>query len=148
MKKFIIAIAVIAFTTASAVYASDASNVSIRIKDAFATKFEGAKNVNWTTNLNFVKATFDYKNEKVEAFYALDGSMIGTSRAVLTSALPLAAQKELDKKYSSYKTTESIVFEGEEETCYYVSLENDKQSVILKISAEGDTSIYKKSKKK
>lgn len=148
MKKFIIAIAAIAFTTASAVYASDASNVSIRIKDAFETKFDGAKNVNWTTNVNFVKATFDYKNEKVEAFYNVDGNLIGISRAITINALPIAAQKELDKKYSNYKTTESIVFEGQEETNYFISLENEKQSLILKISAEGDTSVYKKTKKK
>ncbi len=147
MKRFITAIAIIAFATTSSVFAADANSVSIKIKDAFATKFEGAKNVNWTSNVNFVKATFDYKGETVEAFYNLDGTSIGTSRSVSTQALPLDAKKELEKRYSNYVTTECIMFEGHDETSYYVSVTNEKQSVILKISAEGETSVYKKTKK-
>jgi hypothetical protein len=148
MKKIFTAIAIIAFAATSSVFAADASNVSTKIKDAFANKFEGAKNINWKTNVNFVKATFELKGELVEAFYGLDGNIIGTSRSISLQNLPLDAQNEMDKKYSGYKTTESIVFEGVEETVYYVSLENEKQAVILKITAEGETSIYKKTKKK
>ena len=147
MKKLLFAALFIA-SFASTALAKDVKNkVSYRIENNFKTNFSGAQNVSWTFKSNFVKAIFDNNGEKMEAFYNLNGDIIGTSKSITLSQLPVDAKRSFAKSYSGYTVKEAIHFESSDEDAYYISAENEKQSVVLKVSNNREISIFNKDRK-
>ena len=81
------------------------------------------------------------------AFYDLDGNMIGTSTNIAIDDLPTHAKRVFAKRYAEYTVKEAIQFDGVEETAYYISAENEAQSLLLKVSADGMLTVFKQVKK-
>ena len=69
----------------------------------------------------------------MEAFYNVDGEISGTSKAITLEDLPVNAKRSFAKRFNGYTVKEIIHFDGTEETAYYISAENDKETVILKV---------------
>ena len=145
MKKLFIA-ALLTITVVTSAFASDEKRMNVNVLRSFQTQFEGAENVKWSTNLKYIKATFEVDGEKSDAFYDLDGAFIGSSKKITLDDLPVQAKRTFAKKYSDHTVKEAIKFDGVEETAYFVSAENEKQSVILKITGAG-VSVFKKTAK-
>jgi hypothetical protein len=145
MKKLFIA-ALLTITVATSAFASDEKGLNAGLLRNFEAQFEFAENVKWSTNPNFVKASFEVEGKKTYAFYNLEGEYIGCSQNITLEKLPVNAKRTFAKKYSDYTVKEAIKFEGAEETAYFVSAENDKQSLILKITGAG-VSVFKKTSK-
>ena len=83
----------------------------------------------------------------MQAFYN-EGELVATSRAISYQQLPSRAVTTLQSKYSNYTTTEVIELDHNVEgSTYYVSLENNSQKVVVKVSTTGDVSVFKKSAK-
>ena len=142
MKKLFIA-ALLTLTLATSAFAADDKKVSVKIRNSFNTEFGDLDNVQWTVKANFVKASFEVEGEKVDAFYDLNGESLGQSRKISLDKLPVQAKRSFAKKYSDYTVKEAIRFDGVDESAYFISAENDKQSVILKATATG-ISVFKK----
>jgi hypothetical protein len=145
MKKFFAAVLIAATLTTSA-FAADVNKVSEKTVNRFKTDFESAKNVDWTIRPSFVKASFIEGQKRCEAFYDLEGEFIGCSKAIDLDELPTSAKRTFAKKYSSYTVKEAIKFDGPELTSYYISAENDKESVVLKVES-GFLTVFKKTGK-
>ncbi len=145
MKKLFTA-ALLAVTLTISAFAADVNKVSDKTMAHFNREFEDAQHVTWTVKPSFVKASFIKDNQRVEAFYDPSGELIGCSRAIDLNNLPTGAKRAFAKKYADYTVKEAIQFDGVDETHYYISAENDKQSVILKV-ANGFLSVYKKTNK-
>lgn len=146
MKNLLLAAAltVCLFTSA---FAIDESKISVTVRESFKEDFKGIDKVNWSIKPNFVKASFTYNGNTMDAFYDFSGKKIGTSQHVSLSDLPLSARKKISDKYENYRVTEAIEFTGEEENSYYVSLANEKETVVLKITDQSTVSLFKKSSK-
>jgi hypothetical protein len=56
------------------------------------------KEVEWRTNSKFATAAFLLDNKRVEAFYDVDGSLIGTSQPVAVDMLRSSAKRSIAKK--------------------------------------------------
>jgi hypothetical protein len=145
MKKFLIATLTAIVITTSA-FATDANKVSSRALSNFRQDFDNASNVEWVVRPNFSKATFNFDNKKCTAFYDNQGNLIANSYAIEIENLPTSAKRTFAKKYADYTVKEAIQMDTPNDTSYYISAENDKQSVILKVS-EGFLSVYKKTSK-
>jgi len=141
MKKLFIAAIMVVTLTATA-FATPVT-VNTRISSSFASEFASASNLTLAVNSNFSKAFFILDGKAMEAFYDLNGEKIGTSHAISVASLAKKAQTTIAVKYAGYKVTEAISFDkaGEGEQ-YYVSLENEKNKVVLEITAGGNVSVF------
>jgi len=147
MKKLIFA-ALIAVSVATSAFAN--VTVSSKVTDSFKSDFTNATNVTWTVGSNFAKAVFVLEGERMEAFYNLDGTSIGVSKAIALDKLPKNSVRTITKKYPfpPYALKSCIEFvnaDGEKQ--YFVSLEEEgKTKLILEIFENGSVELFKKDK--
>ena len=131
MKKMILILA-IAVSTLSA-FATDA-NVNQQVLDAFKTEFSTAKEVEWSVAANYYKATFNYNGKYVFAFYNETGELLGLTRYMSPSDLPLSLQNNLKKSYENFWVSDLFEVSKNESTNYYITLENADTKITLKSS--------------
>lgn len=143
MKKLFIS-ALLAVTVAVSSFAAEGNNVSYAVRNSFSAQFKYASDVRWTSGENYTKATFVLNNVSTEALYSAQGEFIGTNQAITLEELPVNAKRAFAKTYSDYTVKEAIRFEGSQESAYYISAENEKGSVILKVEDSGYMSIVRK----
>jgi hypothetical protein len=143
MKKLFFAV-IAALTLATSAIASDGSkNVNYWVLNKFNATYQEAKEVNWIVTDKFAKASFLMDGEKMEAYYSPEGEFIAESKTVAITALPRAAKKALDKKYRDFTIKEVIEYNTTEKVEYYVTVENDKSSKILKIGSGGNIEVFR-----
>lgn len=146
MKNLLLT-ALLSVSIFASAFAIDESKISVTVRESFKGEFKETENVEWSIKPNFVKASFTYKGEAMDAFYDFSGKKIGTSHHVTMNEVPLSSRKRLSAKYPNHKVTEAIEFVGPEEEAYYISLENEKESLIVKITDHSTMSLFKKSSK-
>ncbi len=146
MKKFFVIAMAICFITTS-VNATDAYKVSTRVLNNFNANFENATNVSWVVKPDYSKATYMLDNRTCDAFFDNQGELIANSHGISIGDLPTAAKRSFAKKYANYTVKEVIQFDTNEETCYYISAENEKHAVVLKVS-QGFLSVCERRLKK
>jgi hypothetical protein len=144
MKKMILTLA-IAVSTLGA-FAGEA-NVSEKVLNAFKTEFNTAKEVQWTTGVNYFMASFIYNEKYVNAYYNEEGELMGLTRNITTADLPMALQANLKNDYSSYWVSDLVEVTKNEGTSYYITLENADTKLVLKAAGGYTWSQYKKVKK-
>ena len=148
MKKTVTVLTAIVMLFATSAFAMDGDNVSAKVAAAFKSDFSNVSQVTWKKTSDFYFATFQLTNVSVEVAYNEDGEMVGTSRKITSSQMPLSISLELSKKYGEYRVSEQVqelTYEGQ--TSYYLSVENDKQVVKLKCSSNGEVDVEGKTKK-
>lgn len=133
MKKLFIA-ALMVVSLATSAFAAETNKVNSSVSYNFNIDFKNATNVTWTTAENYSKATFVLNNEKMEAFYNEDGSIIGTSKSVDVDELSINTKRTIAKRFTGYTVKEAIKFTGTEESAYYIAAENEQESVVLKVT--------------
>ena len=141
MKKLFIA-ALIVVATGSSVFALDGKRINNNVKNNFEVQFSDAENVSWSTTENYFKASFTLEDKNIEAFFTKDGELIGTSHHIELKKLPSRAVKKIKNEYASYKITDSIEFEHDGDTNFYVSLEEGNKKQILQVTLYGNVSVY------
>ncbi len=142
MKKMILTLAIIVSTVSA--FASE--TVNQKVLNAFKKEFATASEVSWTVRTDYYKATFSYNGKYIFAFYNEEGEMLGMSRHLSPIDLPLALQNNLKKGYEGYWVSDLFEAAKNEETNYYVTLENADTKIVLKSAGNG-WSIYNKIKK-
>ncbi len=146
MKKLIIA-AIIAVSVAGSAFAAPTVSVNYNVLSSFKSAFKGAADVQWTVKEDFVKASFIINNERIEAFYNQDGEEIGTSKTITLDAMPVDAKRAFAKLYSNYTVKEAIYFVGVDENAYFISAENEKETVIIKVTENNHVSVFNQTSK-
>ena len=145
MKKLLLT-ALIATSLISSAFAGPVKKVNYFIRTAFESAYPSAKEVEWKVTEEYSKASFTSETGKTEVFYDLTGNFIGKSVSIDPSKLPTNVKRSLARKFANYMINEAIQFEGADETAYFISARNEKESVLLK-AVNGDVSIYKASGK-
>lgn len=145
MKKLFFA-ALFAIAVASSAFAGP-GNVNVRVLNNFNAAFKNATGTTWSAAGNYAKATFIHNNIRTEAFYNTEGELIGTSKGISMDEIPVKAKRTFAKKFDGYTVKEAILFEGADETAYFISADNDTGSVIVKVGENDQVSIFKNTKK-
>jgi hypothetical protein len=138
--------ALVAVSLISAAFATPVKDVSINVTRSFQSAYPAVNTVQWVVTKDYTKATFTINDIKTEAFYNNNGEFIGSSQAASLEDLPTYAKRGLAKKYSNYIVKEAIKFEGNDETAYFISAENEKQTLILKV-VSGNIYVFKATNK-
>ncbi len=145
MKKLFIAALLIVSVSASAL-AQNFTPVDKKIVENFEESYRGASNVEWTSTENFAKASFFKNAKKVEVFFNLNGEFIAATTETKLENLPASLKRSLEKRYSNYLVVEAFEYKSYNETTYFISVENQKESIVLK-ETEGALSVYSKKEK-
>ncbi len=146
MKRLLMA-ALLAISVAASAFAKDSKSINTAAMNDFAVDFKKATDVSWTQTGNYIKATFVMNSEKMEVFYNHNGERIGISKAFNVEELPVHAKRTFAKKYQGYTVKQAIVFEGTDETAFFISAENDKESVVLKVNSSDALSVFQRTTK-
>ncbi len=145
MKKLFIT-ALVAIALGTSAFAAP-STISNKVSNHFTNSFSKASNITWTITEDFNKASFIMNNEKIEVFYDGFGDLIGTSKSIQFDKLPKQAIETLTTEYTfpEYHVLECIEFvNADKEQNYYVSMEKDNATIVLKISQKGTVSLFTK----
>jgi hypothetical protein len=148
MKKLVIILTAAAILFSTYAFATDSDKVNAKVKAAFLNDFSAASDVSWEKTSDFYFATFTINKSEVNAAYDEEGSLVGTSRSMESSQLPISISLALAKTYEGYtvsKKSLELTFEGV--TRYYLSVVNDRQALKLKCSIDGDITVERKIKK-
>lgn len=144
MKKTLLALVVL---ISSLVVNAAGKNVNEKVLNAFKTEFTTASQVEWTTGPNYYKASFVFNDKHVFAFYNAEGRLLGLTRNITTSELPLKLQADLKKNYDTYWISDLFEAAREEGTSYYLTLEDADTRLVLRASADNSWTVYEKTKK-
>ncbi|MCW3086954.1 MAG: hypothetical protein JWQ78_340 [Sediminibacterium sp.] len=145
MKQLFI-LALIAIATGTSAFAGP----STKVNDHFATSFKDVKNVAWKSEEKFDKVSFVQDGKSVEAFYDVDGELIGTSKTMAFDKLPKAALEIITTRYTypEYKLQDCIEFiDYNNKKSYFISFSKTNENVVLEISKSGLVSVFSRTKK-
>jgi hypothetical protein len=145
MKKFITTALLTVALISGAFAANDAA--SRKAESKFNAAYPNAENIRLSSSNDHTTISFRWNGQEMKAFYDNDGNEIATTRTIQLSNLPSRAQKNIRQKYEGYVATEAIEMDHVQEgVSYYVSLQNDTTKIILQVSSQGETSVFKKAK--
>lgn len=149
MKKLVTILTAAVMLFSAFAFATDSDKVNASVKAAFLNDFSAASDVSWEKVSDFYFATFKINHIEVSAAYNEEGELVGTSRAMESTQLPMSISMALAKKYDGYthsKKALELSYEGD--TYYYLTVVNDRQALKLKCSVNGNIEVERKIKKK
>jgi hypothetical protein len=147
MKKSILIWAVLLLTTTSFSFANHADEINKSVKTSFKRDFGSPDMVKWESQKEFLVATFSLNGKITYAYYSKSGNLIAVTRNILSTQLPIRQILSLDKNYKGYWITDLFEIDANQETSYFISLENADYKLVLKSDAFEGWSEYKKEKK-
>ena len=145
MKKIMIALVILITVMRTRAFANEII-VKQEVLNAFKIEYSSAKDVNWTVGENYYKASFTMNDQKLFAFYTIDGEFLALTRYVSSLELPENIQNSLRKQFKEKWITDLFEVVNSEGTLYYATLENADSKIILK-SATGYWTLYRKDEK-
>ena len=149
MKKLVTILTAALMLFSAFAFATDSDNVTARVKAAFVSDFSTASSVSWEKISDFYFAKFTVNQVEVNAAYNEDGALVGTSRSMASSELPVCISLALAKKYEGYTVLKkALELTYDDVTNYYVTVVNDRQALRLKCSPNGTLTVERKKKKK
>ena len=132
---------------------------SYQSNEAFLREFKDATNVSWKVTPYFQEATFEENGIVMTAYYDYDSELVGTTTLKTFDDIPANAKSFIEKHYAGYTPKEVVLFDDNEanetdmelyntifddEDNYFVSMKNDKETIVLKVNMEGAVSYFKK----
>jgi hypothetical protein len=145
MKKLVFVFGFLLAATVSQAYPSE--KVSPKVLAAFKAEFSNAKEVEWETGSNYFKAAFSMNEQRVFAYYDLEGHLLSLARHISSTQLPVNLFSDLKNDYASYWISDLFEVSNNEGLHYYVTLETADTKLMLRSSNGGDWSTHSKNKK-
>jgi hypothetical protein len=143
MKRTFLSIALVLAIGISSTFANDGDGISKSTKTSFSRDFSSATNIQWEKKARFVKATFSLDNQVMFAFYDPSGFLVAVSKNITSENLPVRLQVDLKNTYSNYWISDLFENASNDETDYYITLENADKKLILKSTDSNRWFVYK-----
>ncbi len=147
MKKSILTWALILMVGVSTSFAHGIEGVSEKVMNSFKKEFADAKDVQWESTKDFAKATFALHGQVMFAYYNGEGSLLAVTRNIIASQLPLSLLAEVKKTYDDFWISDLFEMSSNDQTTYFITLENGDQKMVLKSGDSRNWEVYSKSKK-
>ena len=145
MKKILFVLGLLAVMGVSNAYPSE--KVSPKVLASFKSEFSSAKNVEWETGNNYFRAAFSMNEQKVFAYYSVEGELISIARYISTLQLPINLFSNLKNDYSKYWISDLFEVSNSEGLHYYVTLETADTKLMMRSTNGGIWNTYSKNKK-
>jgi len=145
-------ISVAGFATENIEKKDDSKNISYNAKKQLASEFADAKDVTWTANDEYQKATFTLEGKKLTALFDIQGNYLGATQVVNFSELPAEAQKSILKYYKDYSFSDALrvvarpdnAYQSNDVGTYWIDLAKDNKQVFLNYTESAGLAFYKK----
>jgi hypothetical protein len=148
MKKIFYSIVLTLSIGCSLAFAGDGHpEVSKKVLASFNDRFAGAINVFWEHERDFEKATFQFDDVVFFAYFDTDGQWVATARNILSNQLPIPLLLQLKKEYNDCWITGLVEVDTETSISYYIYLENENKSVVLRSLDIDGWNLFSKTKK-
>lgn len=147
MKNKILLWTLMLMMSFSTSFAGTITGVDERIVNSFKKDFATAEDVQWEKGNSFTKATFKLSGQVMFAYYAEEGSLLAVSRNITTTQLPLGLLTELKKNYRDYWISDLFEIAMNNETAYYITLQNGDHTLVMKSNAGISWDLFKKERK-
>jgi 2,3-bisphosphoglycerate-independent phosphoglycerate mutase len=148
MKKIVFSITVLVYCLLIAI-SSNAQliNVPADVQKTFGEHFKNAQVARWVPIQDSYVATFTQGQGYKDAYFTEDGEFKGVGRYITIDILPVSVQEKLNNSYSGYEIIELYQFDCVESgICFFATLKNAKNELVLKLDGTGDVSYSKKNK--
>jgi hypothetical protein len=129
MKKLMIALAIV-FSISPAAFAGK-EKVKPGVLNAFRNRFGDVGEVKWTAGLNYYRAAFIYQGSWMHAYYNKEAELVGMTRNLSITQLPVSLQSSLKTRYPGYWITGLLELSGDEGYGYYLTIQNADTRIIL-----------------
>jgi hypothetical protein len=146
MKKRILTWLLLVTISTGSAFANE-ETVSQQVLNSFKKEFVDAKDVNWQSTKDYIKATFSLNDQVMFAYYSQSGDLLAVTRNISSEKLPISLLTSLKKNYGSYWITELFEMVADGNGTYYITLENADVELVLKSDEFGGWEVYKKFKK-
>lgn len=143
MKRKIVSILAVLFFMVTTGFANR-NDASSPVVHAFNNSFANARAVNWERFDGYYKASFKLNEQYLTAFYSEEAELIAVSKNILSTALPINLQLNLNKIIDGYWISELFEFSSAGETRYCVTLENAAGSLVLESNGAHGWEIFKR----
>jgi len=146
MKK-VTFIALMVITIATSAFAGDNSSLNFKGADHFDKTFPHATKVTFEVKRDFTEVNFTWNNLLLQAFFDKQGNLIGVSRQIEVSSLPLSYVMNINREYEGFDIIEAIEFDhAETGMSYFATIVKGDKKYILNIASDGTVSVFKKMK--
>ena len=145
MKKILFVIGFLAIVGVSNAYPSE--KVSPKVLSSFKSEFSNAKDVAWETGYNYYRAAFSLNDQKMFAYYTVDGDLLSIARYISSLQLPIHLFANLKNDYHKYWISDLFEVSNSDGVHYYVTLENADTKLVMNSSNGASWTSYSKSKK-
>ena len=148
MKKRIAMLGTLFVLLCSATFANATNdNINQKVLAAFTAQFTSAKEVSWNRTEKYIKATFTINDQSMFAYFYESGELIGISRNIAVSQLPINLGTSLKDYKATGWVSELFEFAGDGETNYFATIESGREKVMIKSLGDNSWTVYKKIKK-
>ena len=141
MKKILIAVALIVMSTAYA-FANN-REIDPKVINTFKEKFTGATDASWIERTDFYEVSFTFQDKKLFAFYSKSCQLICVIHHILSSELPADLLKDIKSTYSKYWITELFELTNEDQTGYFITLQNADSKFILNSNDQNNWELFR-----
>ncbi|HEY4205625.1 MAG TPA: hypothetical protein VGM31_02390 [Puia sp.] len=148
MKKTILSIAAVLMMGFSVFAAKDdEKDINQSVVRSFHQEFVNAKNIKWEQKTDFVKVQFSLNDQVLFAYYDNDGKLTAIVRNIISDQLPISLLTSLKKEYTGYWISELFELASNDQTTYYVTLENADKKIVLRSLGVDSWDVYSKTRK-
>ena len=148
MNKSILSIAIILLMGTS-VFATNLNNEEINqlAVQSFHKEFVSATNVKWEQKGDYVKATFTLNSQVLFAYYNSEGNLTAVVRNIVSDQLPISLLTSLKNEYTGYWISDLFEMASNDQTTYYITVENADKKIVLRSNGVDSWSVYTKTRK-
>jgi hypothetical protein len=147
MKQVILSIATTLMMGISAFAAGGNDNVNQQAVNSFKKDFINASNTMWEQKENYTKATFSLNGQVLFAYYDNNGNLQAVVRNITSAQLPITLLSSLRNDYGDYWISDLFEIASNDQTTYYITIENGDKKIVLKSSGSDYWEVYSKEKK-
>ena len=146
MKKILFVFGLLVTMGISTAFAND-EKVSPKVLASFKSEFSTAQDIMWETGSNYFRAMFSLNEQRVFAYYNIEGELISIARYISSIQLPINLFSNLKNDYSKYWISDLFELNNGEGLHYYVTLETADTKLVMRSSNGSSWSTYSKNKK-
>ncbi|HEY4337929.1 MAG TPA: hypothetical protein VGM89_18595 [Puia sp.] len=114
---------------------------------SFKKDFNGASNIIWEQREGYTKATFSLHGQVLFAYYNNIGDLQAVVRNITSDQLPINLLSSMKKEYGNCWISDLFEIVSDDQTSYYVTLEDSDKKVVLKSQGTEFWNEFKKEKK-
>ena len=145
MKKSIVVAVLLVSLSVTSAFANN-EKVSPETLASFNSEFSSAKEVTWQTGSNYYRAEFSMNEQKIFAYYNLEGELVSVARYISALQLPINLFTDLKNDYGKYWISDLFEVSNSNGVQYYVTLEDADTKLVMLSDGRG-WSNYSKNKK-